>query len=134
MEVGIDGTSSVGENGCFAADELEYANGHNQLLEIISFIEMETARHAHHSPAIQLANNKLARMGFDGGNKEIRNILIIDNDRVFDLFRKSAQCRSQNECNFRLLIDFAENIVGTFLKIIQCKIIFHILYSIGFYK
>ena len=88
-------------NQLFDAQELEKPHGNRQLLKIVPFIGVEPARHTDELLSLQRAKNQLARVVGRGGDKKVRNVPIVDLDRVFDLLCKRPQSSSQNQPQLR---------------------------------
>ena len=97
----VHATCSVRHDQLFDAQELEKPHGNRQLLKIVPFIGVEPARHTDELLSLQRAENQLSRVVGRGGDEKVRNVPIVDLDRVFDLLRKRPQAGSKNQPQLR---------------------------------
>ena len=107
----------VGQDGGLHAQQLEQAHRDHQLLKIVALVGVEAAGHADHLFARHRAEDQLARVGIDGGDQEVRDVLVVDDDGILDGVRKRAQAGAQHEGHLRRVGNDALDIVGGFLEI-----------------
>ena len=74
----VDSACRIGENERAHAKEFEHAHREGELFVIVPFIKMKPAGHADDPFPPHRAEHQLARMGCNGGHKEIGNVGIID--------------------------------------------------------
>ena len=64
---------------------------------------METSLHAHDPLILQLSYNQSSFMAGNSRDREVWDIMVIDEDGIFDLLSQLPQSRAQNNGNIDLI-------------------------------
>lgn len=85
------------------------------LLHVITLVVVEAALHSHDVLASEVSEYQFAGMAFNGRNREVRNIVIVQFVLYFNMVHEVAKTCAENNCNLRNFTDlFAHEVGGLF--------------------
>ena len=90
----VAGSCGVGYEEIFHTEGFHHPHSNGDVLHRIAFVIMETALHSHHFLASELSEDEVALMSDCSGDREARNVLVWDDNRVFDGFGKLSETAS----------------------------------------
>ena len=93
-----------------------HTHGESHFLHGVAFIKMKASLHGHDIFVAQFPENQFAAVSFDGGNREVRNLRIVDFILVGDFMHQAAQARAQDDGCFRMSVHLRLQKGGCFLN------------------
>ena len=76
LEVRIHAASSIRDEESLNAQLIHNTDRESDFLHGVAFVEMESPLHGHDIDATKFSEDQFARVTFDSGNGEVRNVLI----------------------------------------------------------
>ena len=99
---GVDAAGGVGDDEGFAAEESEDAGREGDFGERIALVGVDAALHDGDGDSGDGAEDELAGVAFDGGLREVGDVGVGDDGRVFDLRGEVAEAGAEDDAEARL--------------------------------